>query len=53
MKLLRREFLRLAASAAAFPAMSHIASAQAYPTKAIKLIVPVTPGSPVDALRTI
>jgi tripartite-type tricarboxylate transporter receptor subunit TctC len=50
MKLLRREFLRLAASATALPALSHIASAQSYPSRSIKMIVPATPGSPVDAL---
>ena len=50
MKVSRREYLRLAASAAALPAASHIASAQSYPTRAIKVVVPVTPGSPVDAL---
>jgi len=33
MKLPRRMFLHLAASAAAFPAMSRIASAQTYPTR--------------------
>jgi tripartite-type tricarboxylate transporter receptor subunit TctC len=50
MKLLRREFLRLAANVAALPAMSHVARAQSYPNRMIKIIVPTTPGSPVDAL---
>jgi len=54
MKLGRREFLRLAASAGALPVLSHGVGAQAYPSRAIKLIVPTTPGSPADALgRTV
>src|SRR5947199_10053741 len=50
MKLFRRGFLRLAANVAALPAMSRIARAQSFPNRMIKIIVPVTPGSPVDAL---
>jgi len=49
MKLPRRQFLKLAASAAAVPAVSHIAIAQAYPTRPVQVIVPLSPGSPVDA----
>ena len=44
----RRQFLRLAAAAAALASASRIASAQTYPHKLIKLILPYTPGSPND-----
>ncbi len=40
MKFPRRRFLRLAAGAAALPAVSLIAGAQAYPTRPVRLIVP-------------
>jgi tripartite-type tricarboxylate transporter receptor subunit TctC len=36
----RRQFLHLAAGAAALPAMSRIARAQTYPTRPVRLIVP-------------
>jgi tripartite-type tricarboxylate transporter receptor subunit TctC len=49
-KLPRRRFLRLAVGAAALPAVSHLAQAQAYPNKPIRLILPYTPGSPNDVL---
>jgi hypothetical protein len=39
MKLPRRKFLHLAAGAAALPAVSRIASAQAYPTRPVRIIV--------------
>jgi tripartite-type tricarboxylate transporter receptor subunit TctC len=39
MKLPRRQFLHLAASAAALPAVSSIARAQAYPTRPVRIIV--------------
>src|SRR5208283_3479436 len=48
MKLLRRRFLRLAAGAAAIPAVSRVASAQAYPTRPITMIVPFAAGGPAD-----
>jgi tripartite-type tricarboxylate transporter receptor subunit TctC len=44
MKLPRRNFLHLAAGAAALPALSRIARAQAYPTRLITVIVPFPPG---------
>src|SRR6516225_8183306 len=44
----RRQFLRLAAGAAALPAVSRNASAQAYPTRPITVIVPFTAGSASD-----
>jgi len=38
MKLPRRNFLHLAAGAAALPAASRIARAQAYPTRPVRII---------------
>jgi tripartite-type tricarboxylate transporter receptor subunit TctC len=40
MKLPRRQFLHLAAGAAALPAVSRFACAQAYPSRSVHLIVP-------------
>jgi tripartite-type tricarboxylate transporter receptor subunit TctC len=48
MKLPRRNFLHLAAGAAALPAVSRIASAQAYPTRPVRIIVPTAPGGSSD-----
>ena len=48
MELLRRRFLQLAASAAALPAVSGIARAQAYPTRPVRLLVGFAPGGPND-----
>jgi len=48
MKLPRRRFLHLAAGAAVLPAMSRIATAQAYPSRPIHLIVPYPPGGGTD-----
>ena len=44
MKLPRRKFLHLAAGAAALPAASRIALAQAYPTRPVRLVVGFPPG---------
>jgi tripartite-type tricarboxylate transporter receptor subunit TctC len=46
----RRQFLHLAAGAAALPAMSRIARAEVYPTRPIRLIVGFPPGGVGDIL---
>jgi tripartite-type tricarboxylate transporter receptor subunit TctC len=47
-KLPRRKFLHLAASAAALPAVSNVAWAQAYPTRPVRWIVGFAPGGAAD-----
>src|SRR4051794_25913134 len=44
----RRQFLHLAASAVALPAMSGIAQAQTYPSRPVRLIVPFAAGGGTD-----
>src|SRR6266516_4156955 len=48
MKLPRRQFLHLTAGAAALPALSCFAWAQAYPARPVRLIVPVGPAGATD-----
>ena len=44
----RRQFLHLAAGAAALPALSRIARAQAYPSRPVHLVVPAPAGGSFD-----
>src|SRR5262249_12070040 len=48
MKLPRRNFLHLAAGAAALPVVSRFAWAQAYPTRPVRLIIGYPPGASAD-----
>jgi tripartite-type tricarboxylate transporter receptor subunit TctC len=50
MKVLRREFLHLAATAAVLPAISRVARAQAYPTRPVRIMVASPPGGTADLL---
>jgi len=50
MKLRRRQFLHLAASAAALPVASRVAWAQTYPTRLVRFVVGGPPGGPQDIL---
>jgi tripartite-type tricarboxylate transporter receptor subunit TctC len=53
MKLPRRKFLYLAASAAALPAVSPVAWAQAYPSRPVRWIVGFPPGGGADTVTRI
>ncbi len=44
----RRDFLRLAAAAAALPILPRVAAAQAYPARAVRVVVGYPPGGPTD-----
>ena len=48
MKLPRRRFLSLVTAAAALPSISRIATAQAYPTRPVRLIIGYPPGASAD-----
>jgi tripartite-type tricarboxylate transporter receptor subunit TctC len=50
MKLPRRQFLHVAASAAALPVVLQIARAQTYPSRPITMIVPYPAGGPTDTI---
>src|SRR5438477_10001312 len=50
MKLLRRQFLHLAAASAALPVMSRLAWSQTYPTRPVRWIVAAPPGGTADFL---
>jgi len=52
-KLPRRKFLHLAAGAAALPAFSRIARAQAYPSRPVRWIVGFPPGGGADTVTRI
>src|SRR6185369_10334056 len=53
MKLPRREFLRLGTAALANPALPRMASAQAWPTRVVRIIVGFPPGGGADATARI
>src|SRR5262245_34263182 len=53
MTLSRRKVLQLATGAAALPAVSRLARAQAYPARPVTFVVPFAPGAGTDAVARI
>jgi tripartite-type tricarboxylate transporter receptor subunit TctC len=53
MKLPRRDFLRLAAGAAALAAESRTARAQSYPNRYVRLVIPFPPGGSADPVARV
>ncbi len=52
MKLPRRQFLQLAAGAAALPAISRLAWAQAYPSRPVRIVVGIPAGLGIRIRRS-
>jgi tripartite-type tricarboxylate transporter receptor subunit TctC len=53
MRLLRRNFLKLAAGAVAMPALSKSAVAQTYPNRFVRIVVPFPPGGSADPIARV
>jgi len=53
MRLPRRQFLHLAAGAAALPAVSRLARAQTFPTRPVTVVVSFPAGGPADSVARI